>query len=158
MTPGSDILTPAVLLPRARCSLNFHGRPRASVTRTGGNAGCPGPPSPPLPSPEQQQQQQQRPGLQLLNQSLRLHIRISYSQAINRRPTAGFPPLPKFFPAYPDSQQRKTRFSWRETAHWCHESGVFLQRAEGKKRREAFFRDNITCDAFAYRILISAEL
>lgn len=51
MTPGSDILTPAVLLPRARCSLNFHGRPRASVTRTGGNAGCPGPPSPPLPSP-----------------------------------------------------------------------------------------------------------
>lgn len=34
-------------------------------------------------------------GLQLFNQSLRLHILISYFQAINRRPTAVFPPLQK---------------------------------------------------------------
>lgn len=99
MTPDSDILTPAVFLSRDRCSLNFHFWP-------------PGPGDPcyfhlreswispfPLPSHSLQRASEQakkkHTGLQLFNQSLRLHILISYFQAINRRPTAGFPPLQK---------------------------------------------------------------
>lgn len=70
--------------------------------------------------------------LQLLNQSLRLHILISYFQAINRRPTAGFPPLPKFSLSILIRGSEKQGL-WGETASWCHESGVFLQRAGGKK-------------------------
>lgn len=116
------------------------------------------PPFPGLAGSERaKQQQQQHTGLQLLNQSLRLHILISYFQAINRRPTAGFPPLPKISLCIPTHSSKKQGL-WGETASWCHESGVFLQTAEGKERREAFFGDNITCDVFAYRILISAEL
>lgn len=70
--------------------------------------------------------------LQLLNQSLRLHILISYFQAINRRPTAGFPPLPKFFLSILIHGSEKQGL-WGETASWCHESGVLLQRAGEKK-------------------------
>lgn len=127
--------------------------PWGSVTSSGGEPGVSDRP----PFPGSQRAQQQHTGLQLLNQSLRLHILISYFQAINRRPTAGFPPLPKF-PLHILIHSSKKQGLWRETASWCHESGVFLQRAGEKKRREAFFRDNITCDVFAYRILISAEL
>lgn len=99
MTPDSDILTPAVFLSRDRCSLNFH-------------FWLPGPGDPcyfhlreswvslfPLPSHSLQgaskQAKKKHTGLQLFNQSLRLHILISYFQAINRRPTAGFPLLQK---------------------------------------------------------------
>lgn len=111
MTPDSDILTPAVFLSRDRCSLNFH-------------FWLPGPGDPcyfhlreswispfPLPSHSLQRASEQakkkHTGLQLFNQSLRLHILISYFQAINRRPTAGFPPLQKISLLYPDSQQQK---------------------------------------------------
>lgn len=130
-----------------------------SVTCTWGNVGCLCPPClAGLAGSERAQQQ--HTGLQLFNQSLRLHILITYFQAINRRPTAGFPPPPKISLCILIHSGKKQGL-WAETASWCHESGIFLQRAKAKKkkkRREAFFRDNITCDVFTYWILISAEL
>lgn len=95
-------------------------------------------------------------GLQLFNQSLRLHILISYFQAINRRPTAGFPPLQKIS-LYILNHGSKKRF--RETAsQLVPREPYFPQNNQRKKMRKAFFRDNITCDVFAYRVLISPEL
>lgn len=95
-------------------------------------------------------------GLQLFNQSLRLHILISYFQAINRRPTAGFPPLQKIS-LYILIHGSKKRF--RETASQLVPRELYFpQNNRRKKMRKAFFRDNITCDVFAYRVLISPEL
>lgn len=134
MTPGSDILTPAVFLSRDRCSLNFHSWP-------------PGPGDPcyfhfresrvsPVPLPPHslrtasQQAKKKHTGLQLFNQSLRLHILISYFQAINRRPTAGFPPLQQISLSIPIRSSKKGL--QRQPASWCHQSRVFLQ----KNRRQ----------------------
>lgn len=116
MTPETDILIPAVLPLKDRCSLNFHFWP-------------PGPWDPcyfhlresvfsrslpcvllfplPLYSLQREQARKQHTGLQLFNQLFRLHILISYFQAISRCPTTASPQLQQISLYYTNLQKKK---------------------------------------------------
>jgi len=92
------------------------------------------PPSPQLAEskPASQQAKKKHTGLQLFNQLLRLHILISYFQAINRRPTAGFPPLQKISLCIPIHGSKKKGLQ-SQPASWCHKSSVLLKITGEKK-------------------------
>lgn len=117
MTPETDILIPAVLPLKDRCSLNFHFWPpcpwdpcyfhlRESVFFLSLPPCVLLFPLPPY-SLQREQARKTHTELQLFNQSLPLHILISYFQAISRRPTTASRQLQKILLYYTNLQQEK---------------------------------------------------
>lgn len=132
-------------------------RPWGSVTAPGGSAGCLRPPSPGGAGGERAREAAAQDCGSSINRSGCTSSLVTFRLLTDAQLPASLR-YRKFLPVHPDSQRQETRFVGRDGQLEPRERRFPPKSRREKKRRGAFFRDNITCDVFAYRILISAAL